>query len=194
MKTKLISVRKGKTYEEIFGIKKAKEIKIKKSKTFIERFGEERTKELKLKIGKGKNYEEFYGEERAKKILKKMSKNRTKWTKENIITSIKKIFEKEGELTKTQIDHKKDICNIVLIKKRFGSLDELAKQANIKFKSTRTRIGINETKFLDEIEVINNIKLERQHPVYINNSYKFIDGYDSVNKVEYEVDEPYHKR
>ena len=62
-KKKISAIRKGKTFEEIFGVEKAKEIKLKMSATMMGR----------KPPHAGKTWEEFFGEERAKELKAKVS-------------------------------------------------------------------------------------------------------------------------
>jgi len=74
--------RKGKTYEEIYGIEKAEIIKKKlsekrKGKTHIEIFGKDKAEKW-LKNRKGKSMEDLYGKEKAEKMKKILSEHRKK--------------------------------------------------------------------------------------------------------------------
>jgi hypothetical protein len=76
--------RKGKTFEEMYGIEKAKEIKdklrkLRIGKTFEEFFGEQKSKEIKNKISKsqkGISWEQRYGKEKTQDMKKEKSKIR----------------------------------------------------------------------------------------------------------------------
>ena len=180
--------KRGKTYEEIYGKEKAKKIKEK----------------LKNKIphnkGQKGTLEELYGIEKAKKIKNKLKNRKTRltWSKEKIIQKLKKITKEIGPIQRTDIKtlhYNFDFCTEVPIRSKWKNLDELAKEANIKFKNPirLSRAGTNETKLLDEIEVSNNIKINRDIPVRVNNNQYYLDGYDPINKVAYEIDESHHK-
>lgn len=98
---KLAITKKGKTYEEIYGIEKTNEYKLKltlsnkgkiphnKGKRYDEIYDEETNKKIKLALGskvRGKTYEEVYGTEKANKLKDrlKINNNLSKYTKENI--------------------------------------------------------------------------------------------------------------
>jgi len=76
------SQNKGKTFEEIYGERRARELKERlrsafSGRTYEDRFGVERAREIRRKINartRGKTYEELYGEERAREIKEKMSR------------------------------------------------------------------------------------------------------------------------
>ncbi|MHA1700707.1 MAG: hypothetical protein ACTSWK_00420 [Promethearchaeota archaeon] len=102
-------LRKGKTWEEIYGKEKAIELKEKCrkrlfGKTYIELYGEEKAIELKKQNSKrlkGKTHKELYGEEKANKISKLMSdKKKEHWEDPNISYNTKKFREKKSEVSK----------------------------------------------------------------------------------------------
>lgn len=177
----MVRQQKGKTYEELFGIKKA--IKLKQNKS------------QKLKgRNKGKTYEEIHGKEKAKKIKLKQKKNSLRWPKKKIKKNLYNIIKKIGPITRSDLRvlyKYYDICNAESIRMKFGSLDNLAIEIGIEFSNPRFRgrIGKNENKILNMIEKENNIEVLRQY--YVRG--KFVDGYDKENNIVYEVDEFYHK-
>lgn len=73
---KLTNYKIGKTYEEIYGIKRATEIKKKISDDKIIVINKPLFKKRLSKQLKGKSFEERFGEEKAKQILEKISKGR----------------------------------------------------------------------------------------------------------------------
>lgn len=117
------------------------------------------------------------------------------WTNARILKTLKKLYDEEGKFAKTHINVKflkeKKLCTAKLIRDRFGSLEEAAKQAGIEFEQITPpgRIGTFEKDLLDKIETIKGIKLFRQYQV----GNRFIDGYDKYNNIAYEIDEPGHK-
>ena len=124
------------------------------------------------------------------------------WSNKRILNTLRKLYEKNGAFSKTQINtkflKKKECCGAKLIRDRFGSLDKAAEYVGINFREPDLswklghdsgRLGANETEILDELERQKGIKLERQFPV----AGKFIDGYDIENNIAYEVDEPKHR-
>jgi len=78
---KLGKIRRGKTYEELFGEEKAKELKEKcrlrfLGKSYEELYGKDKANQLKNNTSErllGKTHIDLYGEERANEISKKMS-------------------------------------------------------------------------------------------------------------------------
>jgi len=163
---------KGKTYEEIHGVEKAKILRAKKRRTLEEKVGKERAEEIKIK--------------RNKKLKK--------WNNNDIIKKLQNIVKYNGLLSRTEIwnlSKKVDFCSSITIGRNFGNVDNLAKLANIELKERgfHSRIGKNEKMILDDIEKEKGIKLIRQFSV----AGKFIDGYDRLNNTAYEVDEQFHK-
>jgi hypothetical protein len=220
IKTKMIQhSNRGKTWEDIVGIKKAKEIKNKISKSklknkndivnyyknFVEKNGRCTLKQIKKytgvvyvtilnKFGSIENFEKI---SRIKFISKKeliQLSNREK--RKTIIKSLQDLVNRYGNFKKTDLIKfykQGDIpLNIHMIRRHFGSLDKLAEYSNIYFEkqfSKLGKLGLNESKILDDIERSNQIKIERQ--VAVGNY--FVDGYDRKNNIIYEVDEPPHK-
>jgi len=203
---------KGKTWKEILGKDKEKQLreryKIFRGKSWEEKYGLEKTNQMKNSIRlkqsknlKNKSWEERYGIKKANmlkmlvsKRLKK-NKNSKKINREDIIIELQEKVLKYGVFKKCEFDKFMSCCNQTA-RSNFGSLDELARVANIEFKPTfwekgfkKKRVGKNEKQILDKIEKENNIILERQFQV----QRYYIDGYDKKNNVAYEVDEPYHK-
>ena len=78
-----IGILKGKTYEEIHGIEKAKELRENRSKTHKDKVVKEDTKIKLRKLYEGKTYKEIHGEEKAKEIKFKIRKNVIKRIKKN---------------------------------------------------------------------------------------------------------------
>ena len=125
------------------------------------------------------------------------------WSKKRIIKQLKFLDKKYGPLAKCQINYEFSkqglICRVKCIRDAFGSLENVAKVANIEFAEAQekgyhnSRVGFIERKKLDKIEKEKNIKLKRQFRVEINNNIYFIDGYDTINNIAYEVDELHHK-
>jgi len=107
---------KGKTYEEIYGEKRAKEIKQKqkassnigkkrKGKTWIEIFGEKRALEMKEnlnKIQKGRSYEERFGIEGAIRVKQSIKRGNIR-SKKFKDTSIELVLDKILEKIKKEI-------------------------------------------------------------------------------------------
>lgn len=133
--------------------------------------------------------------------LKFSKKRKVQWSRESIINAIRDIFDKEGRIGKIDIKNvyskqkgdknKRRICDYTYIQHVFGSLDELAKEAGIKFRRRKRSwiLGNNETKILDDIEKEKGIFLDRQFRV----GKYMVDGYDTFNNVVYEVDEIGHR-
>jgi len=121
------------------------------------------------------------------------------WNKERIIKAFQNIYKLYGRFSKKELRHKfiKEglICERVHICKQFGSLDNAAICAGIKFKSEQITgcKGPSEDKIFEEIERKKNIKLEKHYKVETSTNRFFIDGYDPINNVAYEVDEPRHR-
>ena len=114
-KDKLFINREGRNYQEIFSSKKIK---------------------VKEYFRQRKTLEQIYGEEKAAEIRKKS----IKWTKERIITSIKKIFEEDGPCQKKDLKRyckEKRFCSETMIYKFWKNLDEMAKENNIVFSKDR---------------------------------------------------------
>jgi len=202
---------KGKSYEEIHGLKKAKLRKEKISKkmkgkgTYEEKYGIERANKIKEKYSKKTKgikkgtYEEQFGIIKAKKIKKKLKNIKKnikpiipKWTKEVIKSKLELILKENGIILKRDIEdlsrQNRWICNLSGIEKRFGSLENLAEETGIKIYNTRHE-DRNEHKWLNEIA--NNLgnNIVRQHPIC---NFK-VDGYDPITNTVYEFDEQHHK-
>lgn len=158
---------------------------------------EEMNKRRSLKL-KGKTYEEIMGIERTKRKKEKLRLANRKIKNTNQIKDVlKDVFKYEGRI------FKKEFFNNAVVKKELGicdtirrnlsienlTLDDIAVQAGVQFKQSKTGIGINETQILDDIEKEKDIKLKRQ----FNVDKFYIDGYDTINNVAYEVDELHHK-
>lgn len=121
-------------------------------------------------------------------------------TNDMIIEQLQKLYNEHGKFPKCDINKKYHKIGILptaaVIRKKFGSLDEAAEQANIEFcevdltNSLRPNIGKHEELILDIIEKENNISLIRQYGV----GYYHIDGYDPLHNVAYEVDEKCHEK
>jgi len=136
--------------------------------------------------------EERLGKTTARLSIEKANKTKRQkgliLTKDELIKEVKEKYILYGRFFRSDIE-KIMSCNSQTIRNKFGNLDEFAKIANIKFKPTPTnRLGRNETKILDEIELEKGINLERQYSI----AGRFIDGYDPINNVAYEVDEKHH--
>ncbi|MCK5624983.1 DUF559 domain-containing protein [Candidatus Pacearchaeota archaeon] len=174
--------RKGKTYEEIFGIKKGKILRKKKKqycngKTFFST--------------KGMTWEEIQGlksaEERRKNQKERNKKNK-KWQKEN-----NPGFRKFGNLNvmsreDVKLKHKKSINKFCRTPKnrrkhRESRINQIRKDGG------HLQIGTNEIQILNEFELSNNIKLIRQ---YEKCGY-IIDGYCKELNLVVEVYESHHK-
>jgi len=123
-----------------------------------------------------------------------------KFKTEQDLIKVKKINEVKNIISKYKKINKKILyenTNVFVLRKYFGSLDNLSKMLNFKIYPTFRKfkkfpecmLGKNETKILNFIEKQKNIKLIRQKSVY---TY-FVDGYDKENNVVYEVDEIHHK-
>lgn len=122
------------------------------------------------------------------------------WSKPRIIEQLQMLYKKYGPFNKAKI-HKFQseglLCTPHNIRCKFGSIDNLGKEAGIIFgkpvskirKIYTGRLGYNEKKILDIIERKHKIRLERQF--FIRG--KHIDGYDTKNAIAYEVDERRHK-
>jgi len=180
---------KGKTHKEIYDKEKVILLKNRNKRTWEEKYGIENSIKRRKNRAKwkGKNYEERFGKKKAKIIKDKIAKKMI-ISKNKIIDKTKKFFNENEPITKTQFINL--IWNHETIREKFGSLNNLAKQANIRFAGPKffSRYGKNETKILDKIEKNFSIKLERQY--YI--AGKYVDGYDKDNNIVYEVDENYH--
>lgn len=73
-------INKGKTYEELYGVEKARELKEKKR---LANLGKKHSNDTKNKINKdrkGKTYEEIYGLEKADEVKSKIGRN-NRWSK-----------------------------------------------------------------------------------------------------------------
>lgn len=192
----------NKSFEEQFGKEKAKLIKEKISKnskgknssSFVERFGKERAiieKQKRSEPQKGRKGN--IGNQNDKKTREKISLTKS-IPKEDIIKKYKELVDSVGQIFKNEWNDYA-ICNSQTVRNKFGSLDELAKQADIDFKKAETgKFGKNETFILDRLEKERIVSLERQKTVKINNKIRFyLDGYDYKNNVVYEIDERHHK-
>ena len=141
----------------------------------------------------GKTWEERYGKENTILMKQKSQEAQIKsgkvWTRKKVIDYFLKIpiikrgywnaYARKGLLP----------CASV-VKRLFGSLDNLADCTNKKFIDTSfKKKGKYETIILNHIEKEKKIKLIRNFSV----AKKFIDGYDPINNIAYEVDEPHHK-
>jgi hypothetical protein len=192
------NTQKGKTFEERFGIEKAKLIKQKISKkskgTLEERFGMEKAILIKNKLsfakkGKLKPYTE--------KGLKLVRERNKKYfiPKEKIIYDYINLVNQRGRITKTEYS-KLTNYSVETAKHRFGSLDNLAIEANIPFAKANPKIwghggvrGKNEDIILDNIEKEKNIIIFRQ----VRIGRKIVDGYHNDTNTVYEVDENHHR-
>lgn len=76
-------INKGKTYEELYGVEKAKELKEKKRLSNLGRKHSDETKKKLSEINKGKSYEEIYGVNKANEVKVKISKN-NRWSKNKL--------------------------------------------------------------------------------------------------------------
>ena len=124
------------------------------------------------------------------------------WSKERIIKCLQAINKKHGPLFKAQLNKftkKKQLCQLHIICHKFGSLEHAAKQAGFDFVEPyeighvhNGKLGIKETKILNDIETQKNIKLKRQYEVQTLYGTYFIDGYDKHNNIAYEVDDKGH--
>jgi hypothetical protein len=123
--------------------------------------GRHHTEEAKQKISlvrKGKTYIELYGNERAQQKIDKMSKTQKgrpvslerrlrisktlkKWTKEKILNTLDDLFEKYGDIKKSDLygqgKLKHLICHESCIRREFGSFDKAAKYINRDFSKKR---------------------------------------------------------
>jgi hypothetical protein len=156
------TIKKRKTYEEMFGIVRAKEIKdklkiVRKGKTYLEIYGKKRgdeVKKLQSNARKGKTLEEFLGVEKAKNAKLKLSN--TNKGKRNYISPEKEKIRREkikffNQIPKEKIikeflekfnsqpfqkSHWEKYMNIgtIPVKRIWGSLDEFAKYLKIEFK------------------------------------------------------------
>lgn len=116
--------------------------------------------------------------------------------KEKVIRQISDIKKQNGRICKCDINkiyHKQGLLPTAgALRKTFGSLDELAKQANIEFDEAegglRPNIGRHEKEILEQVELLKDIKLIPQYRVGLFS----IDGYDPLNNIAYEVDEVCH--
>jgi hypothetical protein len=117
---------------------------------------------------------------------------------------IKRLVEEKGEQTKGTFwktyNQLGFICSADLIRIRFGSLDNLANLAGVKFKEPiiifankyyRNK-GTNEDMILDFIERTYNLNLERHPRIFTKKTFRYPDAIDYENKIIYEVDEHYH--
>lgn len=205
----------GKTYEGIFGVQGAKE-RIKKTQMKITKWNKENILIALKKLYKKYGYirpinlskysklkliphpsviQKYFGKvDNAYKEIGVINQGYY-WSNTRILKTLRELYGQNGPFAKSDINiiflKNRQCCGIKLIRDRFGSLDEAAEQAGIKFKETdlNTIIGNHEKRILDEIEMKNNIIIERQKPVL----GFYLDGYDNKNKVVYEVDEPFHK-
>jgi len=121
-------------------------------------------------------------------------KNTKKYKKNDIINEVKKAYDEYGPLMKTDI--KKIVsCSAPTLRNKFGSIDKLAEEANIKLKPGRKIIGNKgkyETLILDIIQESENTKIDRSIWINTNNKQYVLDGYDPIKNIAYEIDEPYH--
>ena len=156
----------------------------------------------RIPFNKDKTYKEMFGLEKANKIREHNIKIHTKYSEQQFINNIQNIFKKYGQITKTQFNKYNKLCNIETIRYRFGSLNNLAKCANIKFKfpeiifanQYNRKKGNNEDIILDFIERIYDLNLIRHPIVFTKKTFRFPDAIDYKNKIIYEVDEHYHNR
>ena len=123
------------------------------------------------------------------------------WTNKRILKTLNQLYDEKGIFPKKDIKKfckNRECCGVKLIKDRFGSLDNAARLANIKFcradmsgngKGVFTRIGKNEDSILSAIENDKGVHIQRQYYV----AGKFVDGYDVKNNIVYEIDERDHK-
>jgi len=148
------------------------------------------SEETRRKISLGHKGKSYILSEISMQKIKNGAKKRI-IPKEKILEDYISLVKKNGILTKSEYK-KLAMCSVVTIAAKFGSLDNLAKEANIAWvqpQNDRTLRGKNEDKILDIIEQHNNIKLERQFRV----NHYHIDGFDIINNIAYEVDEFHHR-
>ncbi len=161
---------KGKSYEEIYGAKKAYSFKIKLSKALKYKGKLKWTKQRRTNARKIKNIDEVF--ELTKNVFRyETNVNKTKFLNNRFVRKLGHIAVKNAA------------------KRKGLTLDNIAEQIGEKFFIGKTSIGTNETDLLNDIELEKGIKLERQYYVV----GKFIDGYDPINNVAYEVDELHHR-
>ena len=119
--------------------------------------------------------------------------NQPRSTKEKTIKNIKKFFNKHNnKISKGFLcDNLKNINSWKhkAIVEKFGSFNNLAKEAGVEFIFTKHGgTGKNEKIILDDIEKKRRIKIERQYKV---GKFK-LDGYYIEGNEAFEIDGPYH--
>lgn len=154
--------RKGKTYEEIYGIEKAMIEKEKRSKS---KLGNKNP----MKKYKNKKYEDIYGikkapEQRLKRSLAHLGK--------------KKDYMSRKQKGNNNISKRPEVQE----KMRISAQKRIIKNYGI------PRIGKNEIRILDELELSFNYKILRQYSII---GY-WLDGYIPELNLAIEVDERYH--
>ena len=180
----------GKTWEEIYGMERAKELKQKsicrvspnKGKTYEEMYGIERAGELRQKNGdihrglishkKGKTYEELYGVEHANVLKQKNSDNHL-GNKHNEETKIQMSKSRTGRVPSEETKEKLRESRIQYLNEHGGCVP---------------CVGKHETQILDELEKLFGMEIKRNFKVI---GY-FIDGYISELNVCIEIDEKHH--
>ena len=204
-----MGIKKGRTYEDIYGIQEAKRQRNIRKCSRPE-CGENLI-DIQLKK-KGKTMEEFYGVKKAKQIKEKRLKtliikygenyqkniSKIKWSKEKIIIDYKKIIQKYGSITKSRIRKlylSDGFCSQGVIFRMFGSLDNFAIEINIPFKLPNRLgkgFGKKETFILDMYERLFDKTIIRQYPVKTESGLYFLDGFIEQDNLAIEIDEEYH--
>lgn len=203
------STRKGKTWEEIYGVEKAKKMKkyqskcingnvsTRKGKTFEEIYGVEKAKKMKEHnsfLSKGEN-NSMFGKHFSDGTKRKMRAARL-GTKDTLETRRRKSKSRIGKLNpmfgKRGINspHFGRKATIITRKKIREAKIKYIEQQKCNGNPISPTVGKYETQILNNLEKCFGYKILRQHKVL---GY-FLDGYCPMLHMAIEVDEPFHYR
>lgn len=201
--------RKGKTYEELFGVEKSNQMKEKKKnsfsgkdnpnfgkvshrkgKTMIDEYGEKKALEISEKISesgigripysKGKTFEEIFGEEKAKE-LKRINSERQK---ENTQRCGKTYEEYYGIEKAKRIKRNQRISTIRRIMKNISNGGQIQPRYNPSGCNYFNKLMEQTNTFIHHAENGGEYNIEEL-------GY-WVDGYDKENNIVYEFDEKRH--
>jgi len=137
---------------------------------------------IKKRFGTVKNAFEIVG------LKYKRTQSTKKWTKTEIIKKAKEIYLKNDKFSKSYIDilsSQGKFCSTRYIRKKFGSLENLETEANIKFSRKKCK---NEH---DAYIWYQNLTNHNLIPQYYLKPY-FIDWFDEDENIGFEFDESQH--
>jgi len=186
----IVSPKKGKTYEEMYGLKKAARLRAKHSNVMR---GKSHPSHRK-----GKTFEELYGEKDAKKYKANMSLACSKKPQRPEEMRKKMNQEKKGKTYEElygeefALQYKNKLSNS--IGEKFSSPEgrKSRRMAAVAYKEKYgiigKIIGKQEQIILNDLETRHSIKIIRQYPVI---GY-WLDGYCKETNIAYEIDEEHH--